>query len=350
MSTHAPTEPMRTTGAEELSLLTLLTAVFTQFPRIIKCGILLSLTGILAGVLKGRTYTSSATFAPELTSASLSQYAAIAQQFGITLPSSTGDESLDYYVSLLHSRTILEGISYAEYEVPQDGDTLRGELPDLYGVKGKDQNKVRLKVLRLAADLLTIEPNADAGTITVSVTSRWPELSRQILKELLEQMNNFNLHTRQSKARAQREFLQQRTAVARSELDSAEGVMQAFLERNRAYTGSPQLTFEADRLQRRVDLQRQMVTSLSEAYEEARLAEVKSTPIITVIDGSSGPNEEHNPVVVFGALGFILGIGVAVGTVAILEYSRALRVASRSQFEQLEAALRSLFPARRQRS
>ena len=59
--------------------------------------------------------------------------------------------------------------------------------------------------------------------------------------------------------------------------------MQAFLEANRE-SGAPRLTLAADRLQREVTFREEVVNGLAQQYENARIREVRDTPVITVIE------------------------------------------------------------------
>ncbi len=42
--------------------------------------------------------------------------------------------------------------------------------------------------------------------------------------------------------------------------------------------------FEHDRLERPVSMRQELVTAMAQAYEQARVDEVRNTPVITVID------------------------------------------------------------------
>ncbi|HEX6574651.1 MAG TPA: hypothetical protein VF042_06730, partial [Gemmatimonadaceae bacterium] len=122
------------------------------------------------------------------------------------------------------------------------------------------------------------------GVITLSVTTGNPQLSLQIAQNVLQQVNIFNLTNRQQSAAAERAFAERQVAEKRQELRQAESELENFLESNRLYRQSPQLTLEYNRLQREVDRRNIVYSSLLSAYETARIEEVKDLPVITVIE------------------------------------------------------------------
>jgi len=160
--------------------------------------------------------------------------------------------------------------------------------------------------------------NKTTGVVQFSVETRWPSVSLGIVSALVAGVNEFNQRTRQSQAAAERRFLEGRLAGASDDLRMAEDRQEAFLRGNRQLTNSPQLTFENERLGRSVALQQQVVTSLTQAYEDARMREVRDTPVITVIEPPSvaampDPRGRLKSV----ALGFLLGLFVG-GLVVIV--------------------------------
>ena len=113
------------------------------------------------------------------------------------------------------------------------------------------------------------------------------------------------LRTRQSQAAAERAFIETRLAEVQDSLRAAEDRLERFLESNRQWAGSAELTFQRDRIQRQVVMQQQVFTSLAEAHEQARIGEVRNTPVITVVERPVRPNPRWRVLKV--ALGMVLG-------------------------------------------
>src|SRR2546428_650042 len=131
----------------------------------------------------------------------------------------------------------------------------------------------------------TIQPTT--YTATAAFLPEAPPANRSALSGLASELglalvNTFNLERRQSRAAQEKRFVETRRTEARDELQVAEDRLKSFLERNRDYRNSPQLVFDQERLAREVALRQQLLTSLSQAYEQARIDEVRDTPVITV--------------------------------------------------------------------
>jgi uncharacterized protein involved in exopolysaccharide biosynthesis len=129
-------------------------------------------------------------------------------------------------------------------------------------------------------------------------------------------LNQFNLERRQSQSREQRRFTGERLAEAEQDLRQSERTELAFLQRNRDYSSSPMLTFEAGRLARDVQVKQELFLTLSKAHTEARIAEVRDTPVLTVVDSAVAPFRRARPQRTLGTLiamtiGAVIGIGLA---------------------------------------
>jgi uncharacterized protein involved in exopolysaccharide biosynthesis len=155
----------------------------------------------------------------------------------------------------------------------------------------------------------------------------------------VELLNRFNLERRQSQSREERRFSGDRLASAERELRAAEQTHLAFLERNRAYSESPVLTFEANRLSREVQVKQEVFLTLTKSYEQARIAEVRDTPVLTVIDPAVPPVMRTRPrllvgTIVAGLLAGLLGVVLAYA----IDFRMRARSEARPDYEQLREA------------
>jgi uncharacterized protein involved in exopolysaccharide biosynthesis len=192
---------------------------------------------------------------------------------------------------------------------------------------------VRRAVDRLRRNV-SVATDPKSGLVTLRVSARGRELSETISRRLLDLVNEFNLQKRQTQAAAERKFVESRLLEARRELEAAEGDMQAFLQRNRSYQGSPQLTFEAGRLQRRITLRQEVYSSLAESFERARIDEVRNTPLITVVDAPEGSGRKAGNVLVTAVVGLIAGACIALLIAFALEMlDRARREGAQEYLE-----------------
>ena len=84
--------------------------------------------------------------------------------------------------------------------------------------------------------------------------------------------------------------------------------MQEFLQANRRFEDSPELTFQRERLQREISRQQQVYTALAQSFEQARIAEVRDTPVITVLQSPFlPPGPDDRSLLLAVALGVVLG-------------------------------------------
>ena len=240
---------------------------------------------ILVASLRDRTYTTVFSFMPQtVQDPSRAGLASLAGQFGVSLPTGGGlGQSPQLYADLLKSREVLLPI-VADSFVSAQGE--RRPLPQVLDIEGESLAHVREKTLR-ALRLEIIDANVatrTTGVVTVRVKSPTAQASLAISERLLSGLNRFNLTTRQSQAREERRFSEQRLSAARRELRAAENALEGFLRRNRQYSNAPQLVLEESRLRREVDHHQTVVTGLAQQYEEIRIREVRDIPVLTVID------------------------------------------------------------------
>jgi uncharacterized protein involved in exopolysaccharide biosynthesis len=231
------------------------------------------------------------------------------------MPSTDATQTPPFYVDLLRSREILGEAVDHRYPV-SDSAAGKLDLVQVFEVSGKTRGIRRERAMKKLDDAMTVTASPRTGVISLSVTLKDPVLSQAVTQQLINEVNTFNLESRQSQAGAERRFVEQRLAEMKDTLRTAEDRLQAFLQRNRDYANSPQLTFEQQRLYREVSMQQEMVTTLAQSFEQARIEEVRDTPVITVIDQPDLPVQRDSRGVIKKSilallLGGALGLGIA---------------------------------------
>jgi hypothetical protein len=278
-----------------------------------------SAAGLAFGLLSSRKYASSATFIPQGPESAVGSNAALAlaaSQFGVRLPSSGGSWGPSIYVEVLQARNFLEPIALDTLVVAERGGR-RVALMDLLEIDEPSAAwRLESTVRVLQKHIITASEDKKLGAVRVSVTTKWPSVSLELVERLLRGLAQFNLTTRKSQAAAERQFVEIQAREAERALREAEDRLQAFLQRNRAMSGSPELGFERDRLQREVTLRQQIYTALVQNREEAKIREVRDTPVITVLEAPRLPviGVPRGTLVKFvlgGVVGCVLGILVA---------------------------------------
>lgn len=316
--------------------------------------VLVALVSVVT-VLGPPRFTASSAFVPQGgAEGQVGRLSMLADQFGLDLGTSAQPAvSPEFYAELLRSRDILEPVVTQPYRTPRilDGDTtlVVGDLVERLEARGETREERVLRAVEELQERLNVETDLAAGIVSVSVTGPGPELAAEVNRRILEELSAYNLEKRQSQAAAERRFVEERLEEAQDELLLAEQELEGFLERTRRFEDSPRLRFERDRLQRQVDMRQQLYASLNQSYQQARIAEVRNTPLITIVERPRAPVEpdpKRLPIRI--ALAFVVGLVAGMGAAYVVDYARGARLRESDEFQEF-VLLRSrlLGPVRR---
>jgi uncharacterized protein involved in exopolysaccharide biosynthesis len=316
----SPRAPRR---SDDVPLLTLAHLFHRKRWSILASGVLLMALVVAITMFRPRTYTSTAVFMPQMSESGLAQFSGLAAQLGVSMPMKEPSSSPAFYISLLKSRDVLRGAVSTRYTTAIGRDSAGRTLIDLYQVSGDTPAARQEAAVAKLLDEMETTTSTETGLIHLEVSTPWPSISRQVADRVLLLLTELNLHTRQTKAGMERRFLESRLAAGRVDLDVAENRLKSFLQKNREFRLSPELTFEHDRLERDVQLQQQVYEMLAQSYEKARIDEVRNTPSITIIVPPDLPaNPDSRRTILKGLLGLLAGLAAAAFLVA-LRYSLA---------------------------
>lgn len=282
-------------------------------------------------------YTSSGTFTPQDRQQSqLSQFSGLASQFGMSLPVSLGGgQSPAFYAELIRSENLLSEVVAHDYPAASSdgaGDSTSADLVEYFDAPGDTRPERVASAVNILRDRMSAGSDTETGVVSLSVTTGRPELSRQVADRIIELVNRFNLQRRRTQAGAERRFLEGRVEKARVELEAAEDSLERFLESNRSYRNSPTLQFRHQDLQRQVDMEQQIYTSLVQSLQQARIEEVRSTPVITVVEPPRVPaRPDRASLVLVALLGLVIGL---IGAVIWALGRRYVQVTRRTEPEE----------------
>ncbi len=312
--------------------------------------VLTMLLAVAFAIIRGPEYEAQSEFMPESSEPQMGQLGGLAMQLGLGPGLMGQDESVDFYARLAISRGLLEEVAGQTYRfaVEEGGaDTLSGTIPELLDVEG-DTPEERL---RIATDILQervrVDADRNAGVVHVSTVVRWPGLAVQLNRAVLDAVHRFNLEKRQSSGGAERRFAEEQLEETQAELEEAEGELKEFLEANVRYEGIPELRFEANRLQRRVDLLQDLSISLAQSLQKSRLDEVRSTPTITVVSPPENSARKATSLVRTALLGFLTGLALVIAYLYIGEYAARQRATAPDEYDAFRQRRRTLFRRRR---
>ena len=328
-------------GDGDIPLIALLN-VLLRYRRVVVLAAVTGVVGVVGlGVVFGG-YRAHAVFAPVVGSQSpLGDVAGLAAKFGINVAGSVGSP-VGFYADLPQTDGLLAQLAQTRFTFPTDEggrDTISGTLVELLNAHGDSPDERLQDAVDKLGRKVDVSSDLGAGTVTVETKAAWPALADKMTRRILDLVNVFNVEQLQSQARAEREFVEARVHAAQGELELAENDLEAFLTKNRTYQTSPKLTIEVGRLQRRIDLRQQTYTTLVGEYEEARIREIRNTPVITVVDPPEGSARVRFKVWALALVGLAVGGAFGLTLAFLLQYFASLRRESSSELETLQGLL-----------
>jgi uncharacterized protein involved in exopolysaccharide biosynthesis len=311
--------------------------------------------GILT-FIRPRQYVATGSFMPQ--NSGTNRVGDLAAQFGVAVPV-TGNkaETGEFYVALVESREILKALVLQEYQSVEP-PAFRGDLIEYFEIRRARRDRAIQDAVTELRKRIKVELERASGIVHFEVALPQPQIAERVAAGILERVNYHNIQLRQNQARSEREFVDRRLADQRVALQTAEDELARFYSRNRQLTrmggaSSPSLAAAEARLQRQVSINQQIYLTLAESYEQAKIDEVRNTPVISVIERPEDfvrrkPRGTVRNAVLAGFVGLLSGILLAFAR----EASAQARASGQPEFSAFErnfrAATRWLHRRRRQ--
>ena len=274
-------DTLRDGRADGFTVERLMTRVFEH--RRLFAGVMVgaALLAVLMKLLGHPSYTAKVSFLPTSQGSANSALAGLASQVGINVGGDGGEDSPEFYADFLMSDELLGVLASGRYHMRELGhDTA---LVDYLGIAPADSSVRIEKAITSLRAQMSSAISAKTGVVTLTARFGDPELSFEVVSRAMDLVNQFNVQSRQSQARAQRSFLESQVRSTSADLRAAEDSLLQFLVRNRDYRNSPTLSFEYDRLQRSVSMRQAAHSQVFESFLQAQSAEVQNTPVITIV-------------------------------------------------------------------
>lgn len=261
-------------------------------------------------------HMATTSFAPQGNDFQRNSLLAFAGQFGLPTAAPSLSQSPQFYADLVRSRVILEPFARDSLVVPEMNNRKVALQTLLDITEGSDQRRVDNLVQKMTKAIQT-RVVVQTGVVVVTVSTPWRSVSLDVAQRLLSRVNTFDLKQRQTQGSNERRFVERRLAEAKQMLRNAEDRFETFLNSNHSIA-SAMLQMERDRFQRDLQLQQQVVTTLTQAYEDARIREIRDTPVISIIQPPVAPeqSESRHPLlrlVIGGLLGAFIVMLLAAG-------------------------------------
>jgi uncharacterized protein involved in exopolysaccharide biosynthesis len=286
------------------------------------------LLAVAISLLRAPTYRAQASFVTADVSVELprglAEVAARAGLSGLTAQIGGGSShdpshSPAFYAQLLYSRELLTRLAVSRFSDPRTPDPAdSAELVQLLRIRTPDSLRALENAVRRLRRTVRAATDPRTSFVTLRVQSRWPDLAAAVANRAVALVSEFNREQRLTRVQARREFLEARVAAAQEELRAAEDALGAFHATNRLWRESPALVIEEQRLRRQTETAGSLYLALRQQYETARIDEVNTTPVITVVDRAVPPRRRESPrrklmVITAGMLGAVLGLLWAAG-------------------------------------
>ena len=286
-------------------------------------------------LLAPRTYTAASSFIPQSRGMNLGGVTALAAQLGVLPIGSETTEGPAFYADLATSRQLLGRLVDDSFTLGDDAGAETTTLLDWYEVEGETAAARRAAAIDRLRQDVDASVTTRTGVVRLRLTLSDPELAAAVNGQLLELLNEFNLRSRQTKAGQEREFIEQRMMEVGADLRAAEDRLADFMRQNREYTSSPELFLQYERLSREISLQQQLFVSLAESFEQAKIEEVRNTPVISILETPEVPVRPDARYLVLKAILAILA-GALFGFLLVMGRDYVQRARERDRAGYLE--------------
>ena len=288
-----------------------------------------TLAFIVFSLLLHPYYKSSVVILPETSQsklASLGGLSDLASLAGVNVGGETSPAKL--YPTVIKSEAVLRNVIYQKYHSTAFPDSVN--LLQIWGIDEETPLLAYEKMLKALQDDLEIILDTKTNVLTISLSTKEPQLSADILNAIAHELDIFFRTKKRTNASEQRKWIEGRLLEVNSDLEKSENALKDFREKNRRVTDSPVLLLEQERLLRDVQINTTIFAELKKQYEIAKIEEIKNIPIVNVMDAGRAAAKKDKPqrgIIV--VVGFLLSFSVSVvfvyGRVKFADKIRAFR-------------------------
>ncbi|MFO8235790.1 MAG: GNVR domain-containing protein [Bacteroidales bacterium] len=216
---------------------------------------------------------------------------------------------------LIESRNINERIIYHEWTTEKYDRPVN--LIEYWEIDAETEELSFSRTLEKLRNKLDFRRDEETGLMTITVEMPEPQLSADIANYIIDLITEYVQTERKTTTRENQKYLLRRLNTIEKELKEAEEEVKEFKENNREISHSPRLQMELDRLERQVNLKREVFLSLEQEREMTEVELVKETPVINVLDYAVKPEQRAKPkrkliVIVAAFAGLFLSILLVV--------------------------------------
>lgn len=202
---------------------------------------------------------------------------------------SGGDGNSRVYPVIIKSRRILKPVLDAEF----GGKTFRQIFIDEFKPAKYPEETIIGTVQR---KILEINVDRSTGVTTLTVTYSDPAVAAAFANALILQLDHFFNFQYQTAASMQKKMMESRLESVTDSLRIYENRLADFLNRNRSFEHSPDLTIQEMRLRRNLEVQSTLYKELIRQGEAVKFNELSMNPVLNVLDEAVPATEKSGPI------------------------------------------------------
>ncbi len=332
---NAPYQDPHYYEEDEIDIMELVRKALKNWKFILKCCGVAAVVGLIAGFSIPKTYTVSATLAPETVSksggGSLSSLAAMA---GINLSSSTTADAFypELYPQIVSSNPFIVGLFSVPVEFEYKKETVQTDLytylkeytsapwwnailalpgkaigavmgifrekeEPVEGYANINPQALTLEqegLVKAIKESISITVDKKTSLISISVVTQNPDVAYTLAKEVISSLQNFVTDYRTQKSRKDLEYYQSVYDDAKEDYYAAQQKYARYVDANQGFTRQS-VMIEQQRLQNESDLAFQLYNSCAQQLESAKVMVQKETPVFAEMDPPTRPTKKTAP-------------------------------------------------------
>lgn len=259
-----------------------LDVVFRNWKRIVSFFLMVVLISFAILLLVPNYYLSQVTILPPAGKSSFPGLMNLASELGYSSSSEGVVNSPQVISRIVRSRMLAEMLGTREYFHQGKGRYVK--LPEIFRVKENDPARIEYFTHLALNRALTTNIDARIKSLDIILKVDDPRVASELMNAIVEELDNYNKHYRNSKARSNREFIEKRLTDTGDSLKKYEEALRSFKEENRMIVQSPALLLKQQRLSRMISINQELYLLLSKEYETAKIQEVRDTPVLDIIE------------------------------------------------------------------
>lgn len=341
---------------DEIDLIALAKSIWERRRFIFKTVIVFAIIGVVVALFSPTQYTASTKMVPQSSGGSqrmgggLSSLASMAginlnmnQTTTELLPQTYPQilQSVPFQLKLMQSKFTFSDVEepvtlfeyYTEYSKPGVlslvkkytiglpgviSKAIKGDEKETSSVETQSGNTIKLtkkqeSVRKIISNNISLEINDKDGFIQLSSSFHEADLSAEVAQKAQELLQQYITDFKVEKASEQLDFIEERYQEKKKEFQEAQASLAAFRDRNKNVTSAMALT-EQERLQNEYQLAFEVYSSLAQQLEQARIKVKEDTPVFSVIQPVTVPQERTKPkrkiiLIIWIFLGGVVAIG-----------------------------------------